>query len=186
MNLSKNQIELIKDFFSKQPVLKAYLFGSYVRGDETENSDLDLLVELDYTQPIGLEFIQMQLDLQQLLSKKVDLVSARGLSKYIKPILDREKKLIIIKDSDLNDFVNNSMMFNASLRQLEIIGEASNRLSENILNKNTTIPWARIIGLRNLVIHEYFGIDDFTIWNVIKINLPSLKSEIALLIQEME
>ncbi|MBK9225105.1 MAG: nucleotidyltransferase domain-containing protein [Flavobacterium sp.] len=94
MNLSKNQIELIKDFFSKQPVLKAYLFGSYVRGDETENSDLDLLVELDYTQPIGLEFIQMQLDLQQLLSKKVDLVSARGLSKYIKPILDREKKLI--------------------------------------------------------------------------------------------
>ncbi len=88
-----------------------------------------------------------------------------------------------IKDSDLNDFVNNSMMFNASLRQLEIIGEASNRLSENILNKNTTIPWARIIGLRNLVIHEYFGIDDFTIWNVIKINLPSLKSEIALLIQ---
>ena len=94
MNLSKNQIELIKDFFSKQPVLKAYLFGSYVRGDETENSDLDLLVELDYTQPIGLEFIQMQLDLQQLLSKKVDLVSARGLSKYIKPILDKEKKLI--------------------------------------------------------------------------------------------
>ncbi len=94
MNLSKNQIELIKDFFSKQPVLKAYLFGSYVRGDETENSDLDLLVELDYTQPIGLEFIQMRLDLQQLLSKKVDLVSARGLSKYIKPILDREKKLI--------------------------------------------------------------------------------------------
>ena len=85
---------MIKDFFSKQPVLKAYLFGSYVRGDETENSDLDLLVELDYTQPIGLEFIQMQLDLQQLLSKKVDLVSARGLSKYIKPILDREKKLI--------------------------------------------------------------------------------------------
>ncbi|MBK9225103.1 MAG: DUF86 domain-containing protein [Flavobacterium sp.] len=59
-------------------------------------------------------------------------------------------------------------------------------MSENILNKNTTIPWARIIGLRNLVIHEYFGIDDFTIWNVIKINLPSLKSEIALLIQEME
>ena len=94
MKLTVNQIDLIKDFFSKQPVLKAYLFGSYSRGDENENSDLDLLVELDYSQPIGLEFIQMQLDLQQLLSKKVDLVSARGLSKYIKPILDKEKKLI--------------------------------------------------------------------------------------------
>ena len=94
MKLSKNQITLISDFFSKQPVLKAYLFGSYGRGVGNKNSDIDLLVELDYTQPIGLEFVQMQIDLQELLSKKVDLVSARGLSKYVKPILDKEKKLI--------------------------------------------------------------------------------------------
>ena len=94
MKLSDNQINLIKDFFSKQPVLKAYLFGSYGRGVGTENTDIDLLVELDYSHTIGLEFIQMQLDLQNMLSKKVDLVSSRGLSKYIKPILDKEKKLI--------------------------------------------------------------------------------------------
>ena len=94
MKLSTNQIQSIKDFFSGQPVLKAYLFGSYSRGDETEDSDVDLLVELDYSQPIGLEFIQMQIDLQKLLSKKVDLVSARGLSKYISPIIDKEKLLI--------------------------------------------------------------------------------------------
>ncbi len=94
MSLNSTQIETIKIFFSKQPVLKAYLFGSYSKDLENENSDIDLLVELDYNQPIGLEFIQMKLDLQELLSKKVDLVSARGLSKYIKPILDNEKKLI--------------------------------------------------------------------------------------------
>ncbi|TRX40358.1 nucleotidyltransferase family protein [Flavobacterium restrictum] len=94
MKLSKIQIDLISNFFSKQPVLKAYIFGSFSQGTGTENSDIDLLVELDYTQPIGLEFIQMQIDLQKLLAKKVDLVSARGLSKYIKPILDKEKKLI--------------------------------------------------------------------------------------------
>jgi len=94
MDLNSSQINIIKKFFSKQPVLKAYLFGSYSRGTENENSDIDLLVELDYSQPIGLEFIQMQLDLQNLLSKKVDLVSARGLSKYLKPIVDKEKKLI--------------------------------------------------------------------------------------------
>lgn len=78
------------------------------------------------------------------------------------------------------------MMFNATLRQLEIIGEASNRLSEDLLNENPTIPWARIIGLRNLVIHEYFGIDDITIWNVIKINLPDLKEKVTLLISKLE
>lgn len=91
-----------------------------------------------------------------------------------------------IQDSDFETFTNNSMMFNASLRQLEIIGEASNRLSEGLMNKNTSIPWAQIIGLRNLVIHEYFGIDDVTIWNIIKLNLPELKEKIALLISEAE
>lgn len=94
MGLTNSQINIIKDFFSRQPVLKAYLFGSYGRGNENKDSDIDLLVELDYSQPIGLEFIQMKLDLQNLLSKKVDLVSTRGLSKYIQPILDKEKKLI--------------------------------------------------------------------------------------------
>ena len=91
-----------------------------------------------------------------------------------------------IQDTDVESFVKNSMMFNATLRQLEVIGEASNRLSAEIINNNVTIPWARIIGLRNLVIHEYFGVDDFTIWNVIKINLPDLKQKISLLLETME
>ena len=86
-----------------------------------------------------------------------------------------------IQDADMDTFINNSMMFNATLRQLEIIGEASNRLSEELLHKTPDIPWSRIIGLRNLVIHEYFGIDDFTIWNVVKINLPPLKEKIKAL-----
>ena len=94
MTLQQRQIELIQDYFKAQPVLKAYLFGSYVRGEATAESDIDILVDLDYSQNIGLEFIQMQIDLQNLLAKKVDLVSARGLSKYVQPIIDREKRVI--------------------------------------------------------------------------------------------
>ena len=94
MTLQQGQIELIQQYFKAQPVLKAYLFGSYVRREATLNSDIDILVDLDYNEAIGWEFIQMQIDLQNLLSKKVDLVSARGLSKYIQPIIDREKQLI--------------------------------------------------------------------------------------------
>ncbi len=94
MTLQQEQIELIQQYFKAQPVLKAYLFGSYVRGEATLNSDIDILVDLDYNEAIGWEFIQMQIDLQNLLSKKVDLVSARGLSKYIQPIIDTEKQLI--------------------------------------------------------------------------------------------
>lgn len=94
MNFGAEQIQRIQQYFSKQPVLKAYLFGSHSTGKANDNSDIDILVELDYTQPVGLEFIQMQIDLQQLLSAKVDLVSARGLSKHIKPFIDAEKQLI--------------------------------------------------------------------------------------------
>jgi uncharacterized protein len=94
MQLSILQLRLIQQYFLKQPVLKAYLFGSYVRGTARDQSDIDLLIELDYAQLIGLEFVQMQLDLQVLLAKKVDLVSANGVSKYIQPIIDSEKQLI--------------------------------------------------------------------------------------------
>jgi len=94
MNLDSSQIETIKKYFSTRPVLKAYLFGSYVRGEADNKSDIDILVDLDYSQRIGLQFIQMKLDLEKLLNSKVDLVSSNALSKYIKPIIDGEKELI--------------------------------------------------------------------------------------------
>ena len=97
MTLDDNKIESIKDFFKTRPVLKAYLFGSYVRGMADNKSDIDILVELDYSQKIGLEFIQMKLDLERLLNNKVDLVSSNGMSKYIKPLIDVEKRLIYAK-----------------------------------------------------------------------------------------
>lgn len=97
MTLDSTKIESIKDYFKTRPVLKAYLFGSYVRGIADDYSDIDILVDLDYSQRIGLQFIQMKLDLEELLKRKVDLVSSNGLSKYIKPLVDVEKCLIYAK-----------------------------------------------------------------------------------------
>ena len=94
MNLSQQQLQIIKSYFVDKPVNKAYLFGSQVRGDAKAASDIDILVELDYGQHIGLFFVQMQMDLEELLGKKVDLVSEKGISKYIKPLVDNEKQLI--------------------------------------------------------------------------------------------
>ena len=92
--MSPEMIKTIQDYFKTQPVLKAWVFGSYARGEETEDSDVDILVDLDYSKPVGLEFVQMQLDLQSLLRKSIDLVSSRGVSKYIKPYIDTDKKLL--------------------------------------------------------------------------------------------
>jgi len=94
MKLSKRQIEAINNYFRARPVLKAYLFGSYVRGEADDNSDIDILVDLDYSQAIGLQFVQMKIDLEKLLNTNVDLVSSNGLSEYIKPFVDSEKQLI--------------------------------------------------------------------------------------------
>jgi predicted nucleotidyltransferase len=77
--------------------LRAYLFGSYVRGEADPESDIDILVDLDYSKKIGLQFIQMKIDLERLLHAKVDLVSSNGISKYIKPLVDNEKQLIYAK-----------------------------------------------------------------------------------------
>ena len=94
MQLTKRQIKSIRNFFSDKPVVRAYLFGSYVREEASVNSDIDILVDLDYSVPIGLEFVNMALDLEDMLEKKVDLVSSRGISKYIVPYIETEKKLI--------------------------------------------------------------------------------------------
>jgi hypothetical protein len=94
MIIGNAKIETIQTYFKTRPVLKAYLFGSYVRGEADNESDIDILVDLDYSQKIGLQFIQMKIDLEKLLNSNVDLVSSNGLSKYIKPMVDSEKKLI--------------------------------------------------------------------------------------------
>lgn len=94
MNLDESKLEAIRQYLSTRPVLRAYIFGSCARESADNESDIDILVELDYSQKIGLGFIQMQLDLQKMLNRKVDLVSSNGLSKYLKPIIDQEKKLI--------------------------------------------------------------------------------------------
>ena len=94
MKLSKRNIDLLVKYFKDKPVFKAYLFGSIARDESNLVSDIDILVELDYSKPIGLEFFQMQIDIEELLNKKVDLVTEKALSKYIRPYIDQDKVLI--------------------------------------------------------------------------------------------
>ncbi len=95
--MDKNTINKISRYFEDKPVIRAYVFGSHARNEETKESDIDILVELDYSQKIGMEFINMQIGLEELLNKKVDLVSANGISKYIKPYIDKDKIVIYEK-----------------------------------------------------------------------------------------
>lgn len=94
MNLSVADKLILQQYFAGIPVKKAYLFGSVARNEAREESDIDILVELDHSTPIGMLFFVFQSDLEELLHKKVDLVTTEGISKHVKPYIDRDKILI--------------------------------------------------------------------------------------------
>ena len=72
---TKTMTKMIAEYFKTQPVLKAWLFGSFARGEETAKSDVDLLVMFDHSTPIGLvAYARMRRELEERLGRKVDLV----------------------------------------------------------------------------------------------------------------
>jgi predicted nucleotidyltransferase len=83
----------IAEYFKTQPVLKAWIFGSYSRGEQNADSDVDILIVPD--KMVGLfKLSGMMLDLQELLQKRVDLVTEKGLLPFARESVDRDKILI--------------------------------------------------------------------------------------------
>lgn len=95
--MSKEFSEKIAKCFRNKPVKRAFLFGSASRNELDEQSDIDIIVELDYSKPIGLGFVRMKLELEDLLKRKVDLLTSKSVSKYIQPYIDSKKILIYEK-----------------------------------------------------------------------------------------
>ena len=91
---TQDMIQKIAEYFKTQPVLKAWLFGSYARGEETPLSDVDILVNLDHSQPVGLKFFGMWNDLERLLDRRVDLVEDGELLPFAEESANRDKYLI--------------------------------------------------------------------------------------------
>ena len=90
----QQMIKKIAEYFKTQPVLKAWLFGSFSRGEETPLSDVDILVVVDHSQPVGLKFFSMWNDLERLLDRKVDLVEEGELLSFAVDSSNRDRKLI--------------------------------------------------------------------------------------------
>ena len=91
----KKMIPRMQRFFAQQPVRRAYLFGSCSRGEETKDSDIDILVDFDKSKPIGLfQYVNIKLELQDLLQREVDLVEEGELLPFAQASADRDKLLI--------------------------------------------------------------------------------------------
>jgi len=88
-----------------------------------------------------------------------------------------------IKGVSEDKFYSNRQIIDAVVRNIEIIGEATKNLPKNLKANTPHIPWGKMAGMRNNLIHEYFGVDKQEIWKTIKEDLPDLKKEIEILLK---
>jgi uncharacterized protein with HEPN domain len=72
------------------------------------------------------------------------------------------------------------------IHHLQVIGEASNHLSDELIEQNRDIPWADIVGLRNILVHQYFGIDLRQVWETAELDMPILKAKVREILQEID
>ena len=97
---TQTMTQQIAEYFKTQPVLKAWLFGSFARGEEREDSDVDILVKFDRTLPIGLfAYVRMNRELEEKLGRKVDLVEEGTLRPAAQITANRDLKVIYERDN---------------------------------------------------------------------------------------
>lgn len=87
---------------------------------------------------------------------------------------------------DYDTFAENELVIDAVLRNLEIIGEAAKNIPEDVRTEHPDIEWRRMIGLRNIVAHEYFGVDLRIIWEIIIRRLPETKPKIDTMLRSFD
>ncbi|MBN7812802.1 DUF86 domain-containing protein [Algoriphagus sp. H41] len=90
-----------------------------------------------------------------------------------------------LANADLDIFLSNSMMRFASIKQLEIIGEASDHIAPETKLQFSEIEWNQVKGMRNILAHEYFGVDSILVWEIIQIDLPDLKRNLQAILDSI-
>lgn len=103
---------------------------------------------------------------------------------YLGHILDAIQLIETFTAPGRDEFLSNPMVRDAVLRNLEIIGEAVKNLSEAVRGRRPQMPWRRIAGLRDVLVHQYFGVSLPLVWEVVERDLPELRAAIETLLAE--
>lgn len=112
-------------------------------------------------------------------------MSSRDWRFRIQDILKSIQKIeIYVEGMTASQFKKNELVIDAVVRNLEIIGEASKNIPLSTRRLYPDIPWDQMNGMRNILIHEYFGVDVITVWHTTKIHLPILKKQLESILIE--
>lgn len=102
-------------------------------------------------------------------------MSKRNYRFFLTDIKDSAYKILeYTEKKSYKDFRKNQMLMDAVVRNLEVIGEAVKNISEKVKRKYPQVEWRKIANLRNILIHEYFGIDEVILWDIVKNKIPDL------------
>ncbi len=111
----------------------------------------------------------------------------REYTDYLLDILEAANKARqFVKDVKFEAFCGNDEKVFAVIRALEIIGEAAKNVPKSIRGKYTEIPWEDIVGMRNKVIHDYFGVDLEVIWKTLQEDLPPLRDAVVKILEDLK
>ncbi|MFQ5887505.1 MAG: DUF86 domain-containing protein [Candidatus Hydrothermarchaeales archaeon] len=106
---------------------------------------------------------------------------------YLKDVLGAIKKIERYTENlSIDGFAEDELIQDGVVRNLEIIGEAVKSIPDDIKIRNPEIEWKKIAGLRDILIHAYFGIDIEVVWDIIKNKIPGMKKKSLELLLEME
>jgi uncharacterized protein with HEPN domain len=112
-------------------------------------------------------------------------MKSRDLRDYLQDIQDAINDIEnFTANLTYEQFIQDRKTLNAVVRSIEIIGEAAKQLPEPLKAKNNELPWKEIVGMRDKLIHAYFGMDTEIIWQTVKENIPPLKRTIHKILKE--
>ena len=110
----------------------------------------------------------------------------RNIELYIDDIQESIRRIeAYVKSYSYEKFVKDGKTIDAVIRNFSIIGEAASRIPRKIQENYPQIPWFEIIGMRNKVVHEYFGINEEILWKTIQEDLPKLKEQLKKLFEKI-